>query len=289
MTNNLNNFGAQGNRYTFWALWDSANPNYIAGTDGSLSAGEDSGMGRLLGMTEIVANTPQASSLSRSGDNGVLGSFITNPTESPTGNMAFGSFDQVFDTAVTGRVIKAEGAHDISLSSNRCYQFSPIFVVVNSPANSDASGSVGEGGWQVQEYLYAFAQPMSVSNISQNTVHSYTHSLVFNERGVTAYGETITTANYGVTQAWKTDPYWSPYPVRYHTYVGDGGSAQTFTLDTPPVSADANGLQIWDNGTKLAYTTNYTVSTSTGVVTFVSTDPESGQFAVCKYMFNPDC
>lgn len=289
MTNNLNNFGAQGARYVFWALWDSANPNYIAGTDGSLSAGEDSGMGRALGVTDLSANTPEAGSISRSGDNGVINTFVTNPTDGPTGNTGFGSFDQNFDIAVTGRTIKAEGPHDISLSSNRCYQFAPIFLVVNSPASSDASGSIGEGGWQVQEYLYAYVQPMSVATITQNTAHSYTHRLVFNERGVTAYGETITEGNYGLTQAWKSDPYWSPYPIYYHTYVGDGSSGQTFTLDKIPVADNGNALQIWDNATKLTHSDNYSVSTSTGLVTFVSTDPADGNYAVCKVQFPPDC
>lgn len=289
MTNNLNNFGAQGTRYVFWSLWDSASPSYIAGTDGTLAAGEDSGMGRAIGLSQISSATPEAPLVTRTGDNGVLGTFITNPTDSPSGSTAFGSFDQTFDTVVTGRVIKTEGIHDISLSSNRCYTFSPVFLVVNSPAQSDATGSVGEGGWQVQEYLYAYVQPMSVADMTQSTAHSYTHRLVFNERGILPYGETITTANYGVTQAWKTDPYWSPYPVYYHAYVGDGGASQDFTLDKVPVSADAAGAEVWINGTKQTYTTHYTVSASTGVVTFTGTLPASGNFAVAKVRFLPDC
>jgi hypothetical protein len=289
MTSNLNRFGALGVRYEFWALWDSASPNYIAGTDGSLAAGEDSGMGRAKGVQEINANTPAATAQSRQGDNGVLSTFIVNPTDSPAGSQNFGSFDQIFDVAATGRAIKAEGPHDISLSSNQCYTFKPMFLVVNSPASSDETGSVGEAGWQVIEYLYTFIQPLQVTTTTSNTPHVYNHTLVFNERGVLPYGETITTDNYGLTQAWKTDPYWSPYPVTYHTYVGSGGSAQTFTLDETPAAADANALQIWDNGTKLEYTTNFAVSTSTKVVTFVSTTPASGHFAVAKYQFVPGC
>jgi len=289
MTNNLNSFGAMGMRYAYYALWDSGSPNYIAGTDGSLAAGEDSGMGRLLGITDIAATTPEAPLVTRPGDNGVLGSFITNPTDGPGGSLAFGSFPQVFDTAVTGRVIKAEGPHDISLSSNRCYSFSPVFIVVNSPANSDESGSVGEDGWQVEEYLYVYAQPLSVATKTINAGHSYTHRLVFNERGVLPYGETITNGNYGLVQAWKSDPYWSPLPVYYHTYVGDGTSEQTFTLGKAPAVADGDHLQIWNGGTKQVYTTDYTVDTGTGVVTYVGTDPTSGQFSVAKVLFNPDC
>jgi len=103
------------------------------------------------------------------------------------------------------------------------------------------------------------------------------------------WGETISNVNYGLTQAWKSDPYWSPYPITYHTYVGDGGAAQTVTLDETPTAADGDAVQIWDNGSKLVYTTNYTVVTSTKVVTFVGTDPADTQFAVIKYQFTPGC
>lgn len=289
MTNNLNQFGGLGAKYAFWALYDSASPNYIAGTDGSLGNGEDSGMGRLPGISDLTTSTPEAVLIPRPGDNGNLGTFISNPTDGPGGSTAFVSFPQLFDVAATSRAIKAEGPHDISLSSNRCYNFKAMFLVVNSPAYSDESGSVGEPGWEVEEYYQVWAQPLSLAAKAINAAHSYTHRLIFNEKGVLPYGETITSGNYGVTQAWKSDPYWSPYPVYYHTYVGTGGAAQTFTLDELPVAADGTHLQIWDNGTKLVYTTNYTVNISTGLVTFVGTDPGSGHFAVCKVLFAPTC
>lgn len=289
MTANLNQFGSHGLRLAHYALYDSASPSYIAGTDGTLAAGEDSGMGRLLGISDLAAAVPEAPVVSRIGDNGSLGGFLTNPTDQPSGSMAFGSFGQLFDVAITQRAIKAEGPHDISLSSHRCYDFRPFLLVVNSPAESDEAGSLSEPGWEVEEYLYVLAQPMSVAAHAANTPHEYTHRLVFKERDRLPWGELITVGNYGLTRAWKTDPYWSPWPVYYHTYVGDGGAAQTFTLSEIPVADDGTALQIWDNGTKLEHSTNYAVNTSTGVVTFVSTDPASGNFAVCKVLYDPGC
>ncbi len=288
MSNNLNNFGAQGITYAFWALWDSVSANYIAGTDGTLAAGEDSGMGRLLGITDLSAPAPEAVSIPRPGDNANLGSFISNPTDGPSGTDAFASFDQVFDTAATDRVIETEGPHDISYASNKCNIYKPLFLVTNSPAQSDEAATKGEWGWQVEEYLYVYAQSLSVSAKTINAAHSYTHRLVFNERGVKAWGEAFTEVANGVTQAWKSDPYWSPLPVYYHTYVGDGQAAQTFTLDQIPATADADHLQIWEAGAGLIYTTNYAVDAA-GLVTFVGTDPANDAFAVCKVMFNPGC
>jgi len=289
MTNNLNSFGAQGMRYAFWSLWDSVAPSYITGTDDAMANGSDSGAGRLLGVADLSLSVPESPSIVRQGDNGLLGSFIANPSDGPAGTMAFGSFDQDFDIAVTDRSIYAEGPHDISIDSNQCYEYLPIHLVINSPAMSDTSGSEGEAGWQVEEYFYVFAQPLSVQAKTLNAAHSYTHRLIFNKRGILPYGETITVTNYGLTEGWKTSPYWSTHPVYYHTYIGDGGAAQTFTLDNPPYADDGSALQIWEGGTKLTYTTNYSVSTTTGLVTFVGTDPAAAAFAVCKVMFEPTC
>jgi len=289
MTNNLNNFGALGTRYIYYALWDATNPLYISGADGNLANGEDSGMGRLLGMSDMSVTIPEAPSIPRPGDNGLLGTFIANPVDGPTGTTAFASFDQVFDTAATGKLINAVGPHDISLTTSRCNVYRPMAIVVNSPAMSDEAATKGEAGWQVEEYLYVFAQPTSVSAKGINTAHSYTHKLIFNERGIMLNGKAITAVEYGVTEAWKTDPYWSPYPVHYHTYVGDGGAAQTFTLDKIPYAADGTALQITVAGVDLIYTADFSVSATTGLVTFVGNIPAAGAMAECKILFNPDC
>lgn len=289
MTDNLNKFNALGAKSCYYAVWHATSSNYISGTNSALAAGEDSGMDRLLGLSEFTANTPAASSVGVGGDNGNISSFMVTPADAPSGNTVFGAFDQTFDTIATDREIKTEGPHDLIGTSSGCNVFVPVFIVVNSPAYSQESGSIGEAGYQVTEFLYVFAQGMSVNTMSLNTPHDYTHSLTFNDRGVTPWGETITNGNYGRTRLWKIGPYWSTHPVFYHTYDGTGGAAQTFTLDKVPYADDGDALQIWDNGSKLAHTTNYTVSATTGLVTFVGTDPASGHFGVCKVMYNESC
>lgn len=288
MTNNLNTFSGQDPRYVFWGLWDSVSANYLAGTSGTLASGEDSGMGRALGITNFGATTPEATQLDNPGDGGLLGTAIGNPTTGPSGSAVYGAFDQVFDTKATGRKIKAVGPHDISYVSSSCNVYRPLFLIVNSPAQSREEATYGEQGWIVEEFLYVTAQPLGAER-AIGQYQQYTHRLIFNSRGVTQYGATITDLDFGLTRTWKSDPYWSPYPVYGHTYVGDGGAAQTFTLGKIPVADDGDALQIWDNGAALAHTTNYSVSATTGLVTFVGTDPAAGHFSVCKVMFNPDC
>lgn len=289
MTDNLNKFNALGARSMHYSVWHATQTNYISGTNDALANGEDSGMGRVLGISEFAATTPAASSVPSLGDNGVLSAFMVNSTDAPSGNTVFGAFDQTFDAIAMDKTIKTEGPHDLTGSSSSCNVFVPIFIVINSPAYSQETGSIGEAGYEVQEYLYAFAQGTSVNTTSINSPHDYTHILTFNDRGVTPWGETITNANYGRTRLWKFDPYWSTHPVFYHPYVGTGGAAQTFTLDEIPYVDSAVGLQVWEAGTKLTHTTNYSVNTTTGLVTFVGTDPAAAAMTVCKVLYTPTC
>ena len=289
MTDNLNKYNALGARSAHYAIWHATQANYISGTNSALGNGEDSGMDRVLGISDFSATTPAAGSVGVGGDNGNISSFMVTPADAPSGTTVFGAFDQTFDTVATDRTIKAEGPDDLSITSSSCNVYVPVFIVINSPAYSQTTGSLGEAGYQVQEFLYVFVQGLSVNTTSINTPHDYTHSLTFNDRGVTPWGETFTNGNYGRTRAWKFDPYWSTHPVFYHTYVGDGGAAQTFTLDEIPYVDSAVGLQVWEAGTKLTHTTNYSVSTTTGLVTFVGTDPAAAAVAVCKVKYTATC
>lgn len=289
MTDNLNKYNAIGASLMHYAVWHATQPNYISGTNSALANGEDSGMDRLLGISDFGATTPPATSVGRGGDNGNISSWMVSSTDAPSGNTVFGAFDQTFDTIAMDKTIKTEGPDDLSVTSSSCNVFVPIFFVINSPGYSQESGSIGEAGFTVQEFLYVFAQGTSVNTTSINTPHDYTHSLTFNDRGLTPWGETITNGNYGRTRAWKFDPYWSTHAVFYHTYVGDGGAAQTFTLDELPYVDSAVGLQVWEAGTKLTHTTNYSVNISTGLVTFVGTDPAAAAVTVCKLKYTPAC
>jgi hypothetical protein len=291
MTDNLNAFNALGMKSAWGQIWHDTSANYVCGTDPDLTNGENSGMMRLTGVSDFGVTTPTASSQGIPGDNGIIASYMVNSTDAPSGNMSWGSYPQEFYVAAMKKVIKAEGVHDLTGSSTSCNEFRPIHMVVNSPAKSDVSGSAGEAGYMVTEYLYGFIQDMGNEAMTVNGNVVFTGYTTWNDRGVTPWGETITSGNYGRTRLWKFDPYWSKYPVYYETYVGDGGAAQTFTLSNSilPYVASASGLQIWDNGSKMTYTTNYSVNITTGLVTFVGTDPAAGQFAVCKVCYSDSC
>lgn len=288
MTNNLNAFAGIGSKIVYYGLRDGTSINYVAGTDGSLAAGEDSGMARLIKHSDLGVSKPQAQATSSSGDNGVGHTWMVNPTDAVQGTMGFATFDQTFNTKINNDTIYAEGPSDIAVESNECYDFQPMVIVVNSPAKSSESATWGEQGYMVTEYWYVNVQDLGFGSTSVNTPHSYTHALSFHGFGYTPYGEAVST-NYNVNRAWGTKPYWSKHPVYYHTYVGDGTSAQTFTLGQIPYEDSVNGLEIWEAGTKLAHSTNYSVNTSSGLVTFVSTDPADGAFTVCKVRHLADC
>ena len=289
MTDNLNKFSGSGARLVYYDLWHATNSNYVCGTNTALGNGEDSGMARLTGIFELGGTTPNASATPRLGDDGVVCTFMTSSSEAPSGNTIFGVYDQNFIANVMDKVVKAEGPHDMLGSSTSCNTFTPFHLVINTPAFAQDSGYEGESGYEVTEYLYGYAQDTSVNSQSHNTPHDYTQFLTFTDRGVMPYGEAFTNVAWGRTRMWKIGPYWSTHPVYYHTYIGDGGAAQTFTLGQIPYVAAVEGLQVWDDGVKMTYTTNYSVNITTGLVTFVGTDPSAAGVVVCKGLFEPTC
>lgn len=244
-------------------------------------------MGRLLGFQEAGLTVPEAEAIINSGDNGILSTFLLNPNTAIEGNLNFGVMDLAFEAGTTSRLIEIEGDYDQIVDTAKCLVFADIFLVVNSPAKSKESGSSGSSGYLVTEYLKINVQPQG-SAISNRTVHQALMKVIANETGNLPSGQTILDADYGLTQGFRRR-YWSPYPVYYHVYQGNGGAAQTFTLDNPPIAANGNALQIWFDGTAQVYTTDYTVDTGTGVVTFVGTDPAAGVKAIARVQYNPSC
>jgi hypothetical protein len=280
---NLNQFTGQGSRYEFWSIKSGV---YPYGTTGTIANGADDGMGRLKLLRDFNLAEPQATSNPIQGDNGASGSFLVSSADAYTGDQVVGAFDQTFATKATGRTIVAYDDHDISVVNQGCYTYADMAFVINSPAKSQEAGSVGESGWDVIEFFAVTAQPLTPARTFQ-TNFDYQAILTLNLTDTFLWGETLATGGFTLTEAYHTDPIWSEYPVTYHTFIGDG-AATTVTLDETPAAASGAKVQYWLDGVKKTYTTDYTVVTSTKILTFVAA-PGAGEVAIIRYQFVPGC
>jgi hypothetical protein len=268
--------------------WGLPALNTIQGTSGAIANGGDSGMGRFPAASDITPTIPSLPNVLLDSDQGIDGAVKGRPTETVTAVITGGVIDQIFAAAVTNRLIKEEGPHDYLGGSLLCLTHVPTAYVINRPGRVRDTGSTyGDAGWEVTELWSALADVKQFNQVGRTVQGTQVVELAAAHVGKTLWGETITAVDFGITRLWGLEPYMSEYPVTYHTFVGDGVTTE-FTLDVTAASADGDAVQMWLDGTKQVYTTNYSIVTATGVITFVAA-PAAGAVVVVKVMYIPSC
>jgi hypothetical protein len=283
MTNNVNQVVTLAPTYTFWSKLSG---NYPMGTTGTISNGSGAGMGRLRGISEVNIPMPAAGNVTPQGDNGPITRFIIQPQELPGGTISALVLDQNFVAAANGVKVYAEATWDEVGDGPACYSFSDLGFVFNCPANSQESGSVDEGGWNVYELYKVQVQAPILAQMQSGQNAVFPNNASCKRASAAFTGRAFSAANDGST-AFVVRQYWSDYPVTYYTFIGDN-STLTATLNETLPAAGADYLQYWLAGVKKTYTTDFSANASTGVVTFVAA-PGTAAKAVLKQKFVPTC
>lgn len=282
-TANVNVWAVNGIQYLHWA---ALNGSYPYGASGTISNGSGAGMARYKAVQELTINDPQSAVAYVLGDNGVATSFTQQPQELPSGDLKIGFFDQTAAAKMNGLKIAALGQWDRAVFGPLCYAFSDVCMIANSPANAEESANVDESMWQVAILNKVTMQAAMIAAMSSNTPASWTNKANVKRSSKTLWGESYTGPTLGTTAA-AGEVFGSPYPVTMHTYIGNN-STLVVTLDETPVAATATAIRVFKDGVELTYTTDFSVNTSTKVVTFVAA-PGTGAVCVIIYQFVPSC
>ena len=260
--------------------------NVPKGITGSLSAASSASFRRLIGMTAFPENVPEAPLVEIQGDGGVIAQY----RRQATGVIGIAStvtvFDQTAISEMTDKTVHTEGAWEISLRTRKCRSFKNMAAIVSGRAISQEAGTVGDEGWWTIFYWRLTIDQLNLPFASGNATQVPVQ-ISANETDTTWWEEDMNT-NYDQSYAWASDPIISDYPLMVDTYIGDGQASQTTTLALTPAAANGTSVQAWEDGTKQAYTTDYTVVTSTRVLTHV-TDPANGADYVIVYEYVPTC
>lgn len=283
MTNNVNSLVTIAPTYTYWTALSG---NYPYGTTGTIANGSSSGMGRLKGVSAVKIPMPAAPAVNVAGDNGVITQFILQPAELPNGTLSLVILDQDYAAKANGVKVYADGDWDEVGDGPACYTFADLGFVFNCPANSQDSGSVDEAGWNVYELYKVQVQASIFSAMQTGTAVTLEDNVRCKRASASFAGRTFSVANDGAT-SFVVKQYWSSAPVKYHTLIGNA-VATTITLDETPVAASAAAVQVWINGVKKAYTTDYTVDVTTKVVTLVAA-PAAAAIVIVKYKHVATC
>jgi hypothetical protein len=274
----INELAANGVQFGYWYVRNGA---YPYGTTGTIAQASSAGGGRITAIKAIEVSEPAVERLFPTGNNGALGvSFTLQPNELPTGSMTMGGLDQTFITKSNGLVLDTWAGWDILGFGPQCYSFSQMMFVLNSPAKSLETATLNESGWLVTVLLNVENFATTMATMTERAVQEWANALTFSKSSTLPWGTAFTTADNNST-AFVGIQMSSDYPVTAHTYVADG-VATTFTLDLTPVAASANAVMVVKNGgaTPMAYTTDYTVNTTTKVVTLVAAGTAGDKYVV---------
>lgn len=284
MATGVNSFATLGLKIVYWATKNGAYPNGTSAT--ALANGSAAGMGRLSGVSGLSVTEPDSPVISALANNGVLVQFIGEPQELPSGTLTQQALDQTFAAVATGVKVHTEGDYEYLPGFPACFNYADLMLLVNAPAKSTEPATFGQAGWEVTEYFLLNAQAKSGGDKQTNTISELASPLILNRVGTLPSGVAITTAAYGTTQMAKR-VYWSEYPITYHVLVGDG-TVTAVTLNETPAGANGNRVQVWQDGTALAYTTDFTVNVGTKTLTFAAA-PGAGTKNVIRYAHEATC
>lgn len=279
-------FGAVGLSDCRWGFLSSN--LRVQGTNKALANGGNSGMGKLLGVTQAGLQKAAARNVIIPGNNGIFGAIKIAASDLSQGQILANAKNPVFTTGSQGTKLVAFGASEIALDGIPCPTYEQMCIIVNAPAIS----SDGVKGWSVS--IYFNVQVDSLDNdIQDGNPHQHTHNLLGSLSSKFPWGEAFVAATHGSTLALRTEPFFSLYPLNIHTLKRNTG-VTTVTLDETPAGETDDFVMAWDNGTAMTYAgspataTEYNVVAATKVVT-VGLAGTVGHDLILPYFYLPSC
>lgn len=257
----------------------------FAGSAATHSDGDDDGGFKVIGANSADVSVPENERVNVPGDDGRLGTFLFD-SETETGfTFEAGANDMAVAGASQGSNVYAIGDWDIGLIRPGTRTPQQMAWVINTQAKSQESASSGQAGFHVIVLPKIEVTYLGPSGIANRQAHSFRYSAVVNPSTIYPWGLALSNSNEGDTETDAME-FYAENRVRLHFFQGDGVTT-TFTLSSLPAGADTtNKVLIWVDGTQATKTTDYTVATATGVVTWQAGHiPASAEEAIAAYEF----
>lgn len=282
-TNAFKRLIAGGVKYGRYGVYDTS--GLICGSAGTLANGSGSGFGRWYGVKSVDLSIPDPERQTQTGDDKVQGSLFFESADPVTLAIQMGVWDQDVEVGLLGTKIETIDNLYSSLIAPSLDDTPLLMLLFGVTAKSKATGSSGRTkgylNWLFTECQLRSGGP---DGIKERTFENYDYSGFANPVTTNPWGTALSVATNGSLYGVGV-PLVTANPLNIHNFIGDG-STTTVTLDETPAAASANDIKIWKNVsgtvTKLTYTTDYTVNTSTKVVTLVAA-PAAGAHLFIMY------
>jgi hypothetical protein len=264
-------------------------------TDGYLKSGDSatapsagtaagSGMSRLWGAKTVPLQIPAAEPVTATGDNRALVQFSFPGATLPSGVLQNAVQDFNFEALV--RNVLVENIDDQSVTVENTDNETAVLMamILQGDAKSFTPTSVGVKryyGWYINGLE---VRPYNRDAFTERAVGVFNYGLFLSKMDRNFWGSTLTIAANGTKRAtFRT--FTADYPVTAHRFTGNASRTQFGPLTYTP--AAVTKVSVFVNGVKSTYTTDFTVSLTTKVVTFVSA-PASGAIIVVLYEYLPE-
>ncbi len=259
MAVNIQQFAAAGVDQVQWGILDS--DGYFMGTTGELTAGQDAGMGLIIGSKTADYSIPDPVRQNVTGDDRRLVTFQFDSPDPSAFNLEIAGPDFALIAAATGKAPRILEDWDMSLLRPGSLTFSNVCLLLTSQSKSLESGSFGSPGFAHMLLPRVEMMYQGRSGVTEQGVHVARFSCIANPTDTWPTGELLTIADDGDTQADGTEWY-SENRVSMHAHVGNAADAAMTLAYTPAANSAAKVLN-WQTGVQRTYTTHYsTVGTA---------------------------
>lgn len=278
-------FGAVGSQLTFWQYRNSS--GYGVGTNNAMTNGQNSGAGRLYGITTVGLQKATTRNIVINGDNGIFGAIKIAPSDVPQGSIVANAKDPVFAAGTQSTVLDTLGGNNLMIDGIPCPTYQQMIIINNSPAID----STGAAGWLIDIFMNVTADIVD-GDASDGAARQFTANLLGSYSTKFPWGKALSSVTNGATKALSAQMF-APYPLTMHTLIRNTG-VTTLVLNETPAGASATMVPAFNNGTAMNYnaspstSTDYSITTATKTLTLGAAGT-AGDVLTVPYFFIPTC
>lgn len=237
---------------------------YVAGTTGTVTAGANgSPMGTMLGIQEASATVPDTDVEPVAGDDGTLGTFIFDPTSTPTFTIDIGVHDLAIDAYAQGTNVVNDGDMSYGVLQPQLPTYRDALIILTSVAKSYEATTRGTSKYYHYVLPKVTMHPVGRVAIAGRTAAAFRYSCVEQVSTTRGAGATMKVSVEG-TESGTIIPLTSDNRITMQRFDGDN-TTTVWNLAKRPASTAIAKCRVYVNG--LIQLSGVTISATNKTVT----------------------
>lgn len=255
---------------------------YATGASGTVATGAaGTAAGRVFGMQNADLAIVEPETVPVPGDDGVLGTFLFAPNESPGGVFEIGVRDLTLESRLQSTLVQTLGNLSIGVIQPKDPLYVDVGLILSRQAQSQDGASLGKAMYENAIILKGAMAPLGNTPFQGRTAAVVRYRVIANPSNGTPMGFTLTNSANG-TEAAPFISFFSDFPVTMHAFRGDG-TTTAFVVGQTPASTTAGDHMVFVNGNRIA---SPTINTANRTFT-ITPAPASNAKITIVYQYVP--